>query len=264
MSFKTVLLRDLMMNPETMEALSTKLSTYPLYTPKKEYDNIPKRSELNQRLLNHYKYREIGFETVGRFLDELEFTMCEIMPYYNELFKSVEVMNELPNPFDNVDVKETYKETRSGHDTTEDNATSSGSNSGSVSSSDTSTANTTGNTNSKNVNVDLPGDQISVAANNIDTLDHATNGAWNKSSNDDTTTTSGSSQSESESSNTQTSSATGSKTSEETVEHEFTKVGNQGVNTYAHDMIEFRQSIIDVPNLIINDKRIRELFMLVF
>jgi hypothetical protein len=36
------------------------------------------------------------------------------------------------------------------------------------------------------------------------------------------------------------------------------------VNTYAHDMNEFRTSIIDVVDQIVNDSRIRELFMLVY
>ena len=44
----------------------------------------------------------------------------------------------------------------------------------------------------------------------------------------------------------------------------YTKKGNQGVNTYAHDMIEFRTSIIDVVTQIIDDKRIKNLFMQVF
>ena len=67
-----------------------------------------------------------------------------------------------------------------------------------------------------------------------------------------------------------TSTSSGSGTSEtntestDTVEHTYTKIGNQGVNTYAHDMNEFRTSIIDVVNEIINDKRINDLFMLVW
>ena len=43
-----------------------------------------------------------------------------------------------------------------------------------------------------------------------------------------------------------------------------TKVGNQGVNTYAHDIIEFRQTIINIEEEIINDPKIKELFMQVY
>ena len=47
-----------------------------------------------------------------------------------------------------------------------------------------------------------------------------------------------------------------------TVSHTLTRKGNQGVNTYAHDMIEFRQSIIDVDRQIIDD--LNDLFLMVY
>ena len=61
----TEFLRDLMRDEHTSKALDAALSTYPLYQGKNTYDQIPTREELNRKLLNHYKYREIGFE-IGR------------------------------------------------------------------------------------------------------------------------------------------------------------------------------------------------------
>ena len=49
-----------------------------------------------------------------------------------------------------------------------------------------------------------------------------------------------------------------------TTEHTYTKKGNQGVNTYAHDMLEFRQTIVDYVERIVKDERLNELFMLVY
>ena len=46
--------------------------------------------------------------------------------------------------------------------------------------------------------------------------------------------------------------------------HVMTKKGNQGVNTYAHDMLEFRQLFQNIVQMIIHDSRIAELFMLVY
>lgn len=46
------------------------------------------RPELEQKILRHYYTREIGFETVGLWRLKLQTAMCEIMPYYNELYKS--------------------------------------------------------------------------------------------------------------------------------------------------------------------------------
>ena len=108
----TVKLRSLLKDEQTKNAINKALSTYPLYTIDKAYDLIPTREQLNQRLLNNYIGREIGFETVGRFVEELEIAMCEIMPYYNELFKTIVTMTDLENLFDNVDVTQTYEEER--------------------------------------------------------------------------------------------------------------------------------------------------------
>ncbi len=238
----TVELRTIMSDSVAGPLLQDALATYPLYTSDNPNvaDIIPTREVLNTKLLNHYKYREIGFETVGRFLDELQITMNEIMPRYNELFKTVEIMAELPSPFDNVDVIEKYKETR----------TSTGNVSSSAQDESETTSNV--NSNSKNVNSDMPQGNISVSANDIDSITRAKEVNWTKNNSNDSANTSGSSSSET---NTEGS---------ETVEHEYTKTGNQGVNTYAHDMNEFRTSIIDVTMQIIEDKRIAELFMMVY
>lgn len=277
----TVVLKDLMDNPQSMELLNTALSTYPLYKQKSEIETIiPERSELNKRLLNHYKYREIGFETVGRFIDELQITMCEIMPYYNEMYKTVEIMAGLENPFDNVDFTETYEETRTGTERTaaqrslNDEGSSSATNKSknTTNSKDSSETNSNVEIVSKNVHSGTPQNELSIAAKNIDSVPYADDATWNKSENSDSAETSGESESTSNTDSTQTATSqnlsemdeSGERTSNDTVEHTFKKKGNQGVNTYAHDMIEFRTSIIDITNKIINDDRISELFMRVF
>lgn len=293
----TVHLKTLMDNEQTMQQLNTALSTYPLYEQKAQIETIiPKRSELNQRLLNAYKYREIGFETVGRFLDELQTVMNEIMPYYNELYKTVEIMAGLDNPFDNVDFTETYKETRNATSTNEANSiTNNEANSTSTNEANSTSTNEADNTTeatdkttttadvnsySKNVRSGTPQSQLDIAAKDIDTVNYADEANWSHSENSDKGTSEGENQSTSTTSSTQTTEAnsttnteesgttstdlTGTTTTNDTIEHTFTKKGNQGVNTYAHDMIEFRQSIIDVTNKIINDNRIAELFMMIF
>lgn len=276
----TVVLKDLMDNEQTSQKISTALSTYPLYEPKSEVTNIPKRSELNQRLLNTYKYREIGFETVGRFLDELQMTMCEIMPYYNEMYKTIEIMAGLENPFDNVDFTETYTETSSGttknqaSTETDDNGSSIVDNEAHAKTDTTESAETKSNAknNSKAVHSATPQSELSIPAKDIDSVDYADDVTWNQSedsgSEETTRTSETNSNSDSnqvtETTNKSKTDASGTQTTQGNVEHTLSKKGNQGVNTYAHDMIEFRQSIIDVTNQIINDDRISELFMRVF
>lgn len=46
------------------------------------------RAQLNNKIINHYRFHEIGFETWDKFTHYLNSTMSEIMPFYNQLLKS--------------------------------------------------------------------------------------------------------------------------------------------------------------------------------
>lgn len=70
------------------------------------------RLELENKIIRHFYFREIGFETVGRFLFHLETKLNEIMPYYNQLYKST--LFDF-NPLINYQVTETH--TRDGKST---------------------------------------------------------------------------------------------------------------------------------------------------
>lgn len=241
----TVVLKSLIDSPEVKPLLDKALSTYPLFIPvDDEYIKamIPTREELNQKLLNHYKYREIGFETVGRFLDELQMVMEEIMPYYNQLYKSVQIMGLIEDPFGNVDVTETFEQE------TTDNSSSTSSADSSTTATDTSTI----NSKTKSLHSTMP--QGNIAVEDIEGVSHADNASWGK----DSSNTSGSSTGQTESS------SEGSSESRGTLKHTFTKKGNQGVNTYAHDMTELRETFLNVTAQIIDDVHIRELFLNVF
>ena len=268
----TETLYDLLRTPYTKELIDKALSTYPLYEQKSTNDKIagiiPKRSELNQKILNHYKYREIGFETVGRFVDELEIAMNEIMPYYNQMFHSVDIINDVDDIFSNVNVTETFEETRdgttSGSSSNESTATNNSKNT--TTSTDTTTTNVDMDTSGKTVHSETPQDSLSITGKNIDSVNYADNVNWNKDESESKTSSTGSVTSDSETDATETSTSDSSASSTETVvtSHTFHKQGNQGVNTYAHDIIEFRKSILNIEQMIINDDRIKELFMLVY
>lgn len=238
----TEVLKNIMDNEQTKPLLDKALSTYPMYVPKNEvtYSIIPTREQLNQKLLNHYKYREIGFETVGRFLDELEITMNEIMPYYYSLFKSADIMNEIEDPFGNVNVEEK----------TVEKTTTEASNTAKADSSTESETNM--NSNNKGISTSTPQGVTTIPAEEIDSIDHADSVSWgkDKSSSDGTTSSKSSSETEGNSNTDR--------------ELTYTKKGNQGVNTYAHDMIELRDVFLNIEKMIIEDERVSELFMRVF
>lgn len=69
------------------------------------------RDVLCSKILKHYWTREIGAETVGLFKLWLDTKMNEIMPYYNQLYKST--LLEF-NPLYDVDITTTHKRTNDG------------------------------------------------------------------------------------------------------------------------------------------------------
>ena len=73
------------------------LKNYPIF--KEEYREI-----LNQKIINHYYFREIGLETAGLFAFFMNRKMFEIMNYYNQLYNSELIKIE---PLTRVDMWET-------------------------------------------------------------------------------------------------------------------------------------------------------------
>lgn len=69
------------------------------------------RDVLCGKILKHYWTREIGAETVGLFKLWLDTKLNEIMPYYNQLYKST--LLEF-NPLYDVDITTTHKRTNDG------------------------------------------------------------------------------------------------------------------------------------------------------
>lgn len=240
----TEVLDNLLRNEQTSEAIATAMSTYPLYEtdPNKvnEYGTaykVPTRAELNNKILNYYRFREIGFETVGRFLFELETALKEIMPYYNQLFYSAD---QDFNPIYNVDYIRNTQRNKS--DT----------NIGSQSSSTNSSATGSTTDESKTVTSDTPQNQLSITNKQIDNLDYASEASWGKNSN---------STSDSATSSTNASNSVIGNEKEGIVE---TTKGNFGV-TSAQDLIaKYRETLLNIEQLIIHDKRIANLFMLIY
>ena len=81
----TEVLDNLLRNEQAKSDIDQAMSTYPLYetdnTIVREYGTayaVPTRSELNDKILNHYRFREIGQETFGRWLFELETALKEL------------------------------------------------------------------------------------------------------------------------------------------------------------------------------------------
>ncbi len=192
-----------------------------------EYPSYYKGEEktaFERKVIDHYYFRQIGQETVGRFKHYFRTKIREIMPYYIQLYESEKFMKELDDPFATVDYTESYTETRSG----QSSGTSSSSSQSSGSNNNTHKFSNTPQGSLQNLDVYLTEGSIDTGTNeNAD---------------------SGTASSESESS--------------ENVTHTLTKKGAMGVTTFGHDMIEFRESFLNVDMMIIDE--LNDLFLKVY
>lgn len=248
----TEVLHDLLMNEEVNTLIQKALSSYPMYQAAHQelYAYIPTRDELNKKILDHYRFYEIGSETVGRFLYNLEMTMNEIMPKYNQLYKSIDIMNGVDDIFGNLDVTETFEEETTGNTS----ATASSDSKSNVKS--TNETKTDMSTSGRNVGAKTPQSQLQVKS--IDNITSASEMSWNESTDSSTSSSNDESDSTNESNSESESETTG------TTKHTLTRKGNQGVNTYAHDMLEFRQLFLNIEQQIINDPELASCFMLIW
>ena len=62
------------------------------------------RAELEHKIIKHYYTREIGFETVGLWKLNLDRMLNEIMPYYNELYKSAALEYNIEDEYLELDI----------------------------------------------------------------------------------------------------------------------------------------------------------------
>ena len=248
----TEVLDNLLNNKCAKADIDEALSDYPLYQtdPNKirQYGTaykIPTREELNDKILNHYRFMEIGQETFGRWLYELKTAMIEIMPKYNQLFYSAD---QDFNPIYNVDYIKTIDREKKDNTVGTQNSTSNTTATGEEKS--------TNEEFTKGVNSKTPQALLSISNKGIDSINYADNANWGKSNG----TTTGTNTTNGTSSTNGSNSVIG-KENEGIVE---TTKGNFGVVSAQDLIIKYRETIINIEQEIINDPRIKELFMLIF
>lgn len=185
------------------------------------------RHVLNTKILKHYYINEIGLETYALWKLRLNTKMNEIMPYYNQLYKS-----ELYtfNPLYDTDITRQHKVDRSQEGTTKTTDTS-----------------TTEQTNG-NVHADAYSDTPQGGITGVEKLNYLTN--YRKVTDDnklDTTITA----------NTDTD--TGITSLESYVE---TVKGKQGVRNYSDLLKDFRSTFLNIDMQVIES--LSDLFMLIW
>ena len=196
--------------------------SFPFYTDSEEL-----RKNFIQKFYDEYMFREIGFETVERFKRSLLGKLNKIMPYYTQLYHT-ELESKNINFLLNKDLIETFEREVSG--------------SSEVNSNSITNANGTSTVNSNDIMYDTPNTRID------DMTKYPTQG----SQGENTATTS--------SNGTSTSNQTGENT--QTEKTNLISKGNIGVTSSAQLLKEWRDVIINIDELILND--LDDLFMLLF
>lgn len=191
---------------------------YPSY-----YKGAEKKA-FERKVIDHFYFRQIGQETVGRWLHYFRTKIREIMPLYIQRYESEALMKGIDDPFGNVDITETFVQETIGNTTTANRGRSTDTQSGS----------------SEHRFSKTPQGAI-------ENLDRYMSEASRDNNNNN---------------NIVDSEASGSTDSTGKVTHTFTKKGNQGVNTYAHDMLELRETFLNIDLEIIDE--LEELFLGVY
>lgn len=82
------------MGYDTDDRLHLGADYYPIY-------DESHRAELNEKIVRHYALREIGQETAQQFVFYLGMTLAEVMPYFNERYRTLDMAY---NPLDSMDM----------------------------------------------------------------------------------------------------------------------------------------------------------------
>lgn len=190
------------------------------------------KEELQQKIIDHYRFRQIGQETVGRWLHYFRTRMREIMPYYKQLYEFEAKWFNIDDPLESYNLLEEFEQETQGSGTLTDNSTG---------------------TNSQNYNrtkktetkfSDTPQGQVS----NVGTY------LTNFTGVDDTETDNGSAQHATNSEQ--------SKTDTGTTKYTLNKRGNIGVQPLGSEVNNIRDAFINIDMKIIDE--LKDLFLQVY
>lgn len=202
------------------------------------------KTAFEKKVLDHFWTRQIGQETVGRFLLYFRRTVREIMPLYIQRYESVDLMKDPEiKPLDNYNMIEEYTSERS------ESSTGAGTSTASESGSTSETGSVTGATGGATVTSDTPQSTLNLPLNtsgNV-TLSHASTAEETRGATSEDRSTSGSTSSESSGSTTSETSGSGSET------HTLTRRGNIGVTTYSQLLEGYRQTFLNIDMEVINE-----------
>lgn len=201
-----------------------------IFTSNVEFFNADYKPILCKKILKNYYTREICAETVGLWQLWLNTRLENIMPYYNELYKSAQLEFE---PFDDVN----YTRTSNRKNTENENSTKNGTNNRTVSS------NSSGSSNSDSVDKysDTPQGSIS----NLSDDSYMTNARIVSDENSFTNENSGT--------DNQTINETNDRDKNGNEDYFEKVMGKQGSKNYSEMLLDFRKTFLNIDLQVIEE-----------
>ena len=228
-----------------------------------EYDSFytgDAKTEFEQKVIDRYRFRQIGQETPARWLHYFRTRVREIAPYYKQLYNSVELMLSVDDPFKAYDLTETYTEERSdtGTTTTQSEGSSTSTSTGtSEKNSNTTVVGTHTNSGTHKMS-NTPQGSISNLDNYLTeaTVDSSTETVDDTNATLDNETSTGSGSTDSETT------ATGTTDNSGTMQYTLTRQGNIGVQPLGQEIEAYRKALINVDTMFIDE--LADLFLLIY
>lgn len=190
------------------------------------------KAKFEKKILDHYWFRQIGQETVGRFLHYFRAKMQEIMPYYVQVYEFDAKFRNIEDPLESYNLVETFTQIASG--------------SGRVVGQNSSES--SGNDSRENSSLTKFSDTPEGVVDNLDT--HLTNATQVTGSESGTNSGRGSSSSEQD-----------SESSGET-SHTLTRKGNIGVQPLGGEVLNIRSAFINIDMQVIEE--LNDLFIKIY
>ena len=239
-----------------------------IFTTKAEIFDENYRSVICKKILKHYYLREICSETVGIWKLWLNTRLEEILPYYNQLYKSA--LLEF-NPFYDVNITRTHNRTidenktenGTSTETSTDKNTGSGTRdnttSGTNKNSGTSSVTDNGSSNSKDLYSDTPQGALTgvetetylTNARKITNTDSSTSESTNSGNGEYKDTGNVKYTDTSERANTKNGSNSNTGTVNNTEEYLESVIGKQGSGSYSGMLKEYRDTFLNIDRMVI-------------
>lgn len=214
------------------------------------------RSVLETKILKHFYTREIGCETFGLWQLRLDAKLSVIMPYYNKLYKAINI--DIP-VIDNVDMNVEHNIGRNADTKVTDktDVTSSSNTTANTSDKASTTTNTDTTSNEKIRHSDTPQGGLQGLESNEYMSDASINDTTQTAKNTSTSSSETSNSSNtSSSSNSNSNSDTNAKSTEEYAEHRW---GKEGTITYISMVNEYIEKMKNIDAMLIRE--LEDLFM---